>query len=417
MKKIVCLFFSLMLGLSLVACAAAPDAELGGSGGGFKGDAEVEGDYAAGDEVLAPGEEEPEEGNNQVIIPASQITACAYNDNEYFDFWKSLLTTNQEGVGLFNEYYKTFAFKNVNRIKLTFPAKTYVEVSLLKDDNVVSKSVSDASGLCYLYPLEAAESYTIKMRYLGVNGDYIESIETINGDTDYSQLAANPIVKERIELMFVIDTTGSMGDEINYIKAEVDDVITRVSQANPDAQVLLSILVYRDYGDEYVTRYSDFNADINVSKAFLEKEHANGGGDFEEAVDVALKLAASKQWSNTATKILVHIADAPAHDANIQEWNDVALEFAAMGVRMITVASSGIDKKTEYFFRNQSLITNGHYVYITNDSGIGNDHIEATVAKKPVVEYLNDALVRLINGYHSGIFAAPTYYGNVNKNQ
>ena len=75
-----------------------------------------------------------------------------------------------------------------------------------------------------------------------------------------------------------------------------------------------------------------------------------------------------------------------------------------MGVRILTVASSGISKKTEYFFRCQSLITNGVYVHLTNDSGIGGDHIEATTEEKEEVELLNDCLVRLINGFHTGDF-------------
>ena len=42
---------------------------------------------------------------------------------------------------------------------------------------------------------------------------------------------------------------------------------------------------------------------------------------------------------------------------------------------------------------------------------------ENPVEVKPVVEFLNDALVRLINGYHTGVMADPVYYGNVNQNQ
>ena len=93
---------------------------------------------------------------------------------------------------------------------------------------------------------------------------------------------------------------------------------------------------------------------------------------FPEAVDVAMEEAVAKQWSvNAKTKILVHVADAPSHDRDVNSWNNSSLRFAEMGVRVITVASSGIDKKTEYLFRSQSILTNGIYVYLTNDSGIG----------------------------------------------
>jgi hypothetical protein len=69
---------------------------------------------------------------------------------------------------------------------------------------------------------------------------------------------------------------------------------------------------------------------------------------------------------------------------------------------MIPVASSGIDKYTEYLLRNEAMMTGGTYVFLTNDSGIGGDHLEATVGET-VVEYLNRLLVRLINEYHTGV--------------
>ncbi|MBQ4571241.1 MAG: hypothetical protein IJB21_06075 [Bacilli bacterium] len=169
--------------------------------------------------------------------------------------------------------------------------------------------------------------------------------------------------------------------------------------------------MYRDLRDEYITNYSDFTIDITSQKNFLSKQRASGGGDFEEAVDVAMEEAVNKKWSDNAkTKILIHVADAPSHDNDVESWNNSTLKFAEMGVRIITVASSGIDKKTEYLFRSQSILTNGMYVYLTNDSGIGDYHLEATVEERPTVEYLNASLVRIIKGYHTGVFEEAVYY-------
>ena len=146
---------------------------------------------------------------------------------------------------------------------------------------------------------------------------------------------------------------------------------------------------------------------ISARKTFLTNEEKKGS----KAAKVALKLANEKQWSETATKIIVHIADAPAHDDLVNKWATATNVLASKGVRIITVASSGIDKKTEYFFRSQCMITGGKYVYLTDDSGIGNSHLDATVEVQPTVEYLNSCLVRLIKGYHTGTFEEPIYYG------
>ena len=123
-----------------------------------------------------------------------------------------------------------------------------------------------------------------------------------------------------------------------------------------------------------------------------------------EAVAEALTVASEAQWMTKATKILVHVADAPDHEANYKAWHEVTLKLASLGVRVITVASSGIDKETEYFFRCEALLTNGCYGYLTNDSGIGGFHIDATTAEKMPVEYLNKMLIRLINGFYTGTF-------------
>ena len=128
---------------------------------------------------------------------------------------------------------------------------------------------------------------------------------------------------------------------------------------------------------------------------------------YEECVDVAIEEAASKNWSLNSTKVLIHIADAPAHDEDINKWYNAVLKLSGMGIQMITVASSGVNKKTEYLFRAMTLITNGTYVAITNHSNVGDEHIDSSNSSDLVVEYLDNCLVRIINGYHSGVTYNP----------
>ena len=215
--------------------------------------------------------------------------------------------------------------------------------------------------------------------------------------------------------MFVIDATGSMGDEMRYLKSEIDDVIGKVKENNPTSKVSLAMMVYRDLKDEYVTRYSDFTEDIAAQKAFLSKQNASGGGDIEEAVDTALDEAVNKQWSSRGTKLIFHVADAPAHDKDLAKWSKAVNTAAKKGIQIMTVAASGIDKKAEFYFRSQSMITGGQYVFLTDDSGIGNSHEKPTIKEKLTVEYLNDCLIRLINGYHSGKMEEPIPYNQVFK--
>ena len=347
------------------------------------------------------------EATNNELPKAGQLTASATFDNVKYNYWKGLVTTNQEGAGIFESYERTFAFKTANRIALTFPKGTIAKVTLLNGEDAEFVGVTDASGVCYVFAKEERDSYKLKIDYLNASNEVVSFDDEVTGDKEYT-IETIDSKRELIEIMFVIDATGSMGDEMRYLQAEITDVVRKVKEANDNVRILVGIMVYRDKGDEYITKFNDFTEDVNAQIKYLSMQSASGGGDYPEAVETALTEAANKQWtSGNSTKILVHVADAPAHDKDVTTWAEAIQKLAAMGIQILTVASSGIDKQTEYFFRTQSILTNGVYVHLTNDSGIGGDHIEATTEEKEEVELLNDCLVRLINGFHTGDFGTP----------
>lgn len=340
-------------------------------------------------------------------IKAGILTGSVVFDNENYEFWNKLISNNQNGKGLFEEYENKYSFNTKNRVRIQ--VKNASNVSVEMTDGSFA-TFTDANGYAYLYPEKIDDKYEVYITYNDVNKDKKKIKATIKND-DVISLTDKTYKNDVIELMFVIDTTGSMGDEINYLKVEIDDVISEIQEKNPNTVIKLALLFYRDKGDEYVTRYFDFTQDIQKQKNNLSNQNANGGGDFEEAVYKALGEAVDKQWSSSSeTRVLVHVADAPSHDNEVKEWNKNVLKLTKKGIKVISVASSGIDKKTEYFFRSQSMITGGCYVYLTDDSGVGGTHIEATTEVKPVVEYLNKLLIRLINGYHTGNYGTAESY-------
>ncbi|MNR00215.1 von Willebrand factor type A domain protein [compost metagenome] len=202
--------------------------------------------------------------------------------------------------------------------------------------------------------------------------------------------------------MFMVDATGSMGDEINYLKAELDDIVGRFNRED-GLNTRTGMVFYRDHGDEYVIRDFGFETDLKKVKANLMKQGASGGGDFEEAVDEAMENAIfQQQWTTepNATKLMFMILDAPPHhqSAKIKRIQRSVKEAAAKGIILIPVVASGIDKPTEFLMRFMALSTNGTYVFITDHSGIGNSHLEPTVGQYKV-EKLNQLLYRLTRKY------------------
>nr|WP_262698304.1 T9SS type A sorting domain-containing protein [Chryseobacterium sp. G0162] len=191
-----------------------------------------------------------------------------------------------------------------------------------------------------------------------------------------------------------------MGDEITYLQSELLDVLKKVEKKLANTtDVRYGSVFYRDQGDEYVTREFDFSDKAVNLVNFIKKQRAGGGGDFPEAVVEALDSSIDKlSWSKgNSTKIMFLILDAPPHYSaeNINKLYDKIKLAAQKGITIIPLAASDTDKQTEYLMRTFALLTNGTYTFLTNHSGIGNNHIEPTTDSYEV-EKLNELLLRLI---------------------
>ena len=363
--------------------------------GGYK---TSEGDAYEGWDDVSTGEEKP----NEEYPQAGQLTASAVFDNDNYNFWKTLITRGQE-AGLFYGDSLKYPFDSTNRIKITVPKINNAKVSI----NNKYFGITDSNGVVYLFP-EKADSYDLSIVYTDNNGKKFTYNDKIEGDFTLENPVEQMKTKEKMQILFVVDTTGSMGDEIRYLKSELKDVINTIKQDLGNIQIEIGFVFYRDYGDQYVTDVSNFSTNIDSKQKDLDKQYADGGGDWEEAVQEAFIQANKLDWDMEAkSRLIVWVADAPCHDKDADTVKEQTDKFCEKGIRVITVASSGIDKCTEYLFRSICIATNGCYGYLTNDSGIGYEHTEATTEEKPVVEYLNKMLIRLIKGFYTGEFEEP----------
>ncbi|GAA4343237.1 carboxypeptidase regulatory-like domain-containing protein [Flaviaesturariibacter amylovorans] len=204
-------------------------------------------------------------------------------------------------------------------------------------------------------------------------------------------------VPDVVDVAFVVDATGSMGDEIAYLQAELKEVISGARALQGPVRLRVGSVFYRDHTDAYLTRHHDFDEDPAALLRFVGAQSAGGGGDFPEAVDDALATALdSLQWSPAArSRLLFLVLDAPPHDAARGRMDTLTRRAAALGVRIIPVVCSGIDKPTEYLMRCLALATNGNYVFLTDDSGIGGKHLKPTTDEFRV-ELLAHLMQRLI---------------------
>ena len=204
---------------------------------------------------------------------------------------------------------------------------------------------------------------------------------------------------EVADVFFIFDATGSMGDELRYLQAEMQDVISRSQSAVEGLHIRTGALVYRDHTDAYLTRISRLSDSIQTTQQFISAQSAAGGGDYEEAVPEALMAAVNAAgWSPTArARIAFLILDAPCHndETTLKLLHEQVLNAAAAGIRVVPVVCSGLRESGELLMRSLALITNGSSFFLTDDSGIGGTHLKPTTDSLKV-EHLNDMLVRTI---------------------
>lgn len=225
--------------------------------------------------------------------------------------------------------------------------------------------------------------------------------------------AAAPLsAKSSLDIALVIDTTGSMGDEIDFLQAEFSAISATLAAQYPGVPQRWALIDYKDTQDVYVLRGADFGTSVSWFQTKLDQMGASGGGDFPEAPDRALAHATQLSWnpSPTAAKLIFWVADAPPHTENAAPFSAAVRGLRDLGVHVYPVASSGIDGPTEYAMRATAQLTSGRYVFLTDDSGVGGSHREPSIPCY-VVTRLDHAMERVVQSELAGAQVAvePTH--------
>ena len=199
-----------------------------------------------------------------------------------------------------------------------------------------------------------------------------------------------------LDLVFVLDTTGSMGDELAWLTKEMAGIVAAGRRAAPKADIRYGLIVYRDQGDDYTVRNFGFTGSPATMQGWLRAQSADGGGDYPEAAAAALRAGASLDWRRgKGERLMIHIADAPPHPGDARAYLDAARLAGAKGVQIYGLGASGVAAETEFLMRQAAAMTGGRYLFLTDDSGVGNDHAEPTIPCYRVTS-LRDLMVRIL---------------------
>jgi len=171
-----------------------------------------------------------------------------------------------------------------------------------------------------------------------------------------------------LDLVFVMDTTGSMRAEIKALQASLLGVINILHRLSPRLRV--GFVAYKDKSDAYVTRDFPLSAmrgtNVRSLLEFVGGLSAEGGGDRPEPVDEALGVALSMAWRPDAQGRIIVIGDAPAHAAGWQRALDLAAEFRTSATapdlpRAVSAILTGGEAGAESFFQRLAAAGGGEF--------------------------------------------------------
>jgi Mg-chelatase subunit ChlD len=169
-----------------------------------------------------------------------------------------------------------------------------------------------------------------------------------------------------IDVAFVLDTTGSMGEEIAAVKATIRKVASSLARSN--LEVRAGLVAYKDRGDEYVTRVYPMTRDLASFEGAIANISASGGGDIPESVNEALHVALTRlDWDKGAIgRYAFLVGDAPPHLDYPQDYdyaNDVR-DAGRRGIQVFTIAASGMDDLGQVVWRQIAQYTDARNMFV-----------------------------------------------------
>lgn len=209
---------------------------------------------------------------------------------------------------------------------------------------------------------------------------------------------ASPVQRPRLDLVFLVDATGSMGDEIAKLKASMHTMSQQIAQLRGSPDICYGLVAYRDRGDAFLTRTHDFTDDLGAFQQMLSRVQAGGGGDTPEALNEAWhEVVHGLSWRSDAARLVVLVADAPPHLDYGGPQYDLDMQAAlAKGIKLFAIGASGLDPVGEYIYRQMAQYTAGRFVFLTYKNAADPGSGPGTQTPHDVRDYSVQTLDRLV---------------------
>jgi uncharacterized protein YegL len=176
-------------------------------------------------------------------------------------------------------------------------------------------------------------------------------------------------------MVFVLDTTGSMGGLLDGARQRIWGIVNDVMQSSSPRVVRIGLVAYRDRGDQYVTNVLPLTNDLDQVYSTLMEYRAAGGGDTPEDVRQALadgvRRAGWSQGSANLAQIIFLVGDAPPHDDYSDEADiETTTAEAANNGMIVNTIQCGTIPGTKEVWQTIARRGQGQYFSIAQDGGV-----------------------------------------------
>jgi len=296
------------------------------------------------------------------------------NDNADFAGYLEYLTKYRQGAGGDSPWLdvtERYPLRIVDEASKSVPNAT---IAVKRGSDLVLSARTTADGRLYFHPkafpaiatsqddltIEVTKGESTLTRTLVRNGEAVEP---------YVLSGQRGAIAPKLDLCFVLDVTGSMGDELDKIQATIGEIAFRIQSLPGNPAVRYGLVAYRDYGDAFVTLKHDFTGDLAAFKQRLNALSAMGGGDYPEALNPALNEAVTQlSWNDgEAVRLTFVVGDAPPNLDHPQDipYTTSMVKALERGIKIVPLAASGLDAFGEFVFRQLAQFTGGKFLFLT----------------------------------------------------
>lgn len=278
------------------------------------------------------------------------------------------------------------------------------DVSASAGGKLLAQGRSYSDGVFALYPLELgrpdATSYTIEARAGGVSSR-LEVARTGPRKLIMTLPKARAVPAPLpVDVLFVLDTTGSMGEEIERLRSTIEIISANISALKPKPALRFGMVLYKDREDDYDTKVVPLTADLGKFQAALDGVAADGGGDEPEDLQSALHDAVGAiNWNKDGIRLGFIVTDASTHLDYGQSYTyaSAAREAKAKGIKLFSIGAGGLPIEGEYVLRQVAQYSQGKYIFLTyGESGEASGGTEGSVSHHTGSNFATDKLEAIV---------------------